>query len=364
MRKALFIIHQYLGFTVGIYLIVICATGALLILLENRIDEFRDYPMERVPVGASLHSLDAIVASAQHAYPGGSATHVLLSCPSGCTYDVTLRDARGRRIDALVDPYTLRVVKVVPWDRSAVGLLYELHANLFAGDNGSMINSMIGFVAVLQVLTGLLLWPGWIRLNRGFSIKWRADGWRLNFDLHKVTGIVAFAFLIFIVCSGAAGVIFPEPPTEAAARIRPAIAARPLSLDELVLHADRALPGRVTMVYTAQGNSALVRVRKIVPGDPDPYGWSNVALDRYSGEVVSVYDVAKWPLWWRIYTYFYPLHIGSIGGYALRSLYVVLATAPIVLYFTAFLMWLNRLRRDEAVAATRLNRLSSAVTAR
>jgi len=363
MRKVVFLIHQYLGFTLGVYLIVICSTGALLILFENQIDEFRDYPMQHVPIGATRQPLGTIVANVARAHPGDDIAHVLFSCPQGCTDDVTVH-AHEERIDVLVDPYTGAIVRSVTWSKSPIGFLYELHANLLSGDSGSMINSVIGLIAVCQILAGLYLWPGWIRLGRGFSIKWRADQWRLNFDLHKVTGIVVFAFLIYIVCTGAAGVIFAEPPTDAPQLPRPAGAAQPLSLDEIVRRADRTLSGRVTMVYPAAANSAIVRVRKIVKGDPDPYGWSNVAIDEYTGKVVAVYDAARWPLWWRIYIYFYPLHIGSVGGFALRYLYVVLAAAPIVLYFTAFLMWLNRLKRDEAVVANRLRRLSPSRSAR
>jgi uncharacterized iron-regulated membrane protein len=87
-------------------------------------------------------------------------------------------------------------------------------------------------------------------------------------------------------------------------------------------------------------------VRKVVAGDPDPYGWSNVWVNQNSGKVAAVYNATTWPLWWRIYTYFYPLHIGSVGGYVLRYIFVVFALTPIVLYFTAFLMWINRLKRD------------------
>ena len=47
-RKVIFLIHQYLGFTVGIYFIVICATGAALILLENRIDPAASESVESV----------------------------------------------------------------------------------------------------------------------------------------------------------------------------------------------------------------------------------------------------------------------------------------------------------------------------
>jgi uncharacterized iron-regulated membrane protein len=135
--------------------------------------------------------------------------------------------------------------------------------------------------------------------------------------------------------------------------------ARPrLDLDTLVARADRALPGRITMIYPPATSTAPLRIRKVVPGDPDPYGWSYVSVDQSSGTVIEKEDTTTWSIWWRVYTYFYPLHIGSIGGYPLRFLYLLLAFAPIALYTTGFLMWLDRLRREEQIVLARTGEIS------
>ena len=47
-------------------------------------------------------------------------------------------------------------------------------------------------------LTGLVLWPGWRKLVTGFKIKWQAHIKRVNFDIHKVVGVVAVVFLAMI----------------------------------------------------------------------------------------------------------------------------------------------------------------------
>jgi uncharacterized iron-regulated membrane protein len=349
VRRVIFLIHQYLGFTIGIYFVVLCATGAALILLENNIDGFRDFPVRHVAPAGATRPLAALLANVEKANPGEHPTHILVSCERGCTYDVSFARDAGDRLDVLVNPYSGDIVQTVLWSRSLVGFLYDFHANLLAGDRGSTINSIIGLVAVLLFLTGLYLWPGWSRFSRGFSVRFRSGLWRANFDLHKITGIVCAAFFVFIVLTGIATVLLDEPPSVVA----PATSSSgetPMSLDALVAAADKALPGKITMIYPPADAASSLRVRKVVPGDPDPYGWSYVSVDQYSGKVTAIDDASKWPLRWRIYSYFYPLHIGSVGGLALRYLYVAFACAPILLYFTAFLMWLNRLRRDEAIA--------------
>ncbi|HET9342368.1 MAG TPA: PepSY-associated TM helix domain-containing protein [Candidatus Eremiobacteraceae bacterium] len=349
MRQAIFTIHKYLGFTVGAYLIVICATGAALVFLENQISDFRDFPMKHVQARPKMQSLDAILATADRAYPASHVTHILESCDSGCTYDVSFAQPDGGRLDVLVDPYTAHIVGSVLRSRTAIGRLYEFHANLFAGDEGSLINSAIGSVALLLVLTGAYMWPGWKRPSRGFSVKWTGGRWRVNFDIHKIVGIVSVAFLVLIIASGIGGVFVQEPPVTQSSST-PAHGNRSLLLDQLVADANEALPGTITMVYPPATADSTVVVREIVAGDPDPYGWSYVSVDRFTGRVVAMNDATKWPLAWRAYMWLYPLHIGSAGGYALRFVYVLVAFAPVVLYLTAFLMWLKRLEPQRPIA--------------
>ena len=356
LRRALFVVHKYLGLTIGIYVVIICTTGATLILLENRIDGFRDYPVVHVQPSSGARPLDDILATVRQSYPGQRIAHVLESCQRGCTYDVTLGYGDYDRTDVLVNPYTGSIVRSISWTHSAVGFLYNFHADLLSGDTGGLINGVIALVALLFVLTGLCLWPGWIRISRGFSIKWRADEWRLNFDLHKVIGSIAVTFLVFIVLTGASGSLLAEPEMGVPFAAAPHHPGKPLSFDALVARADVALRGTVTMIYPAAAGSALVRIRKIVAGDPDPYGWSNVWIDEYTGRVAVVQDATTWSPWWRFYTWLYPLHIGALGGYAVRYLYVVLGLTPIALYYTGFVMWLNRLKRDEAVVSARVDR--------
>ncbi len=49
-RQVVLLLHQYAGFAFAVYLIVVCVSGAILVLLENQISDYRDYPMENVPV--------------------------------------------------------------------------------------------------------------------------------------------------------------------------------------------------------------------------------------------------------------------------------------------------------------------------
>lgn len=107
LRQLLLLLHQYTGFIFAAYLIVVCVSGTALLLLENQITDYRDYLMLRVSIQKSKVSLAQMVRAVEAANPGKRAYHILESCNSGCTYDVSMHDGFNR-LDALVDPIPAR----------------------------------------------------------------------------------------------------------------------------------------------------------------------------------------------------------------------------------------------------------------
>ena len=301
VRPFIFVVHKYLGLFIGVYLLVICLTGAVLILLENRIDSFLDYPVAHVNGESKKQPLSKMLQTVEITYPNSTVRHIIKSCERGCTYDFTISRGADDHIDVLVDPYTARIVQTSVWSATPVGFMYSFHANLFAGEIGSHVNAYVSLAAILLVLTGLYMWPGWRTLRNAYAIKWGATLWRVNFDLHKIIGFTCALFFIYIVITGIATVLINEP-TLSPPQVTTANARTRLNLDTLVALADRALPGKVTMIYPPATLTAPLRIRKVVPGDPDPYGWSYVSVDQRSGAVIEKEDTTKWSVWWRIYS--------------------------------------------------------------
>jgi uncharacterized iron-regulated membrane protein len=326
-RRVLFLVHQYTGFIFAAYLIAICTSGVALVLLENQIDAYRDYLMLRVPVQERKLSIGQIYAIAARAHPKKHYRHILLSCPSGCTYDVSFDDGPNR-LDVLVDPYTGAILKTVVWEHTAIGMLYGLHGSLFMGDTGETINSVAGLSLIVLGCTGLLVWRG--RFLRRLNV----------YNLHRIFGVAAVAFLLMWAVTAAGQTFWDEPP-EPIPDMHSANRTKALSLDRAIAVGDAALPGELTFVGNANGG---IVVRKRVPGDPDPYGYSYVAVDD-AGRVRQLYDLRTFPPLWRIRAALYAVHIGAPGGLPLRAAYAVMGLAPAALFLTAFLMWLGRLKR-------------------
>ena len=352
-RQLVLLVHQYTGFIFAAYLIVVCVTGAILVLLENQITDYRDYPMLRVHVQREKVPLTQMVRSVEQANRGRHVFQILESCTEGCTYDLAMYDSPDRELnhlDALVNPYTGRILRTAPFERSPVGLLSNLHGYLFLGETGKYVNAIAALSLILIGLTGLYLWPGWPALKRGFTIRWRGGAYRTTYDIHKVIGIAALLFLLMWAVTGSSLVLWPEPPENIAAVHQPPD-AQPRNLDALVRAGNPALPGQLIYIYTAHNGSVVLRKR--VPGDLDPYGDSYVGVNEYTGKVTQVYNIQRFPLIWRINLAMFPIHFGSPGGIVLRLIYVVMGVMPPVLFVTAFLMWLFKLKRVESRRTSR-----------
>ncbi len=291
-RKIVLLLHQYCGFIFAAYLIVVCVSGSALVLLENQISGYRDYAQMNVPASAHKVSLSEMIQTVERANPGKRVYHVLESCQSDCTYNLSMHDGPNR-LDVLVDPYTGKIVRSEIWERSAIGFLHSLHAELFAGDAGEAINATIGLSLIIMTLSGLYLWPGWQLPKHGFTIRWRGGSYRINYDIHKVVGIVSLCFLLMWSLTAAGLGLWPSPPEQPANAIHKP-GARAEAFDTLVKTGDSALGGTLTFAFTP--SNGIVVVRKQVPGDFDPYGYSYVAVNEYSGRVIQIQDVRMLPL--------------------------------------------------------------------
>ncbi len=88
--------------------------------------------MARVPIQSHKNSLGSMVRLVENANPGKSVYQILFSCSEGRTYDLSMH-VGANRLDALVNPYTGAILKTI-WESTPIGMLYDLHADLFLGE--------------------------------------------------------------------------------------------------------------------------------------------------------------------------------------------------------------------------------------
>lgn len=353
LRRLLFHLHLYTGLLVGLLVSLTGITGSLLVY-SHELDAslhprlLHSHPGEHP---GPMISPDQALRVVRESDPKASVQFLSPPREKDGTYEAYLKG--GRR--AHVDPYSGEVLGVrFPTDHP-IGFLFALHTELLSGANGETVVGVGGLLLLLLGVTGVVLWwPDPKKgLRQGFTVQWRGNWKRLNWDLHRVGGVLAVLFLSLTAVTGAALVWGPQV-TEWTLRItntppRPKLASRPtpgaapLSLTELSARAESALPGALTTRITlAAKPEAPVVIRKKLPREIHRNGMSFVYLDQYSGQVLRVENALEATAGPRLLNLRYPLHVGQFWGPVTRVVYVLVGLAPAFLFVSGCLMWWNR----------------------
>ena len=363
-RRVLFQVHLWLGVLTGLYIFVVCATGAALVF---RIDMQRAmHPDLFTPrTSGSLADPIAVMASVQKAYPESRVSGIEAPTTTRPTY-LAYAVSGDRFATLLLDPVSAELLGEVP-EQSFVRTLQDLHFDLLGGSRGRLVNGVGALVLLGMCVTGVVIWwPGrsnWTRsLMVDFGRQWR----RVNWDLHSALGFWTVALIAMWAATGAY-FVFPTPIRLAVNRISPltnaatpqsqpaqTVASRP-SWRALVDAAQRRVPGQhVARVVLPSSDTSpfLVMFSRVqpTPGNPE---LTSVYLDQYTGETLTVPSLARRSAGDIVMAWLTPLHVGNFGGNGIRVAWLLLGLAPPVLFVTGFIMWWTRVVRARWLRAPR-----------
>lgn len=251
-RRLLVKFHLYTGLFVGLLLVVTGLTGSVLVYREEL--EALTHPQLLVSSGSGERvAVEDVVQTVQRAYPAERLFAIRMPRSPRETYLVKLNNAHDRFV--YIDPYSGSILGTHRQRESVLGWLALLHTELLAGERGETAVGFGGLLLLGLCVSGLVVWwPRNGKLSQGFKVQWSARWKRLNFDLHRATGVYAVLFLSVTAATGAAFVFnetaidlvdavtvsAPRPP---APRIGPARSdASVRTIDALLHAADRALP--------------------------------------------------------------------------------------------------------------------------
>ncbi|MEH2084599.1 MAG: PepSY-associated TM helix domain-containing protein [Nostoc sp.] len=369
LRDFVFTLHRYIGLAIGLIAIIIGLTGSLLVF-HDEISEFLLYrhigtitpqgdaygnpKRERLPVEVILNQ----VKTAYINQPDVTIDRIYISAKPNAPAIVVPRKQESDLAELYVNPYTGAIIgnsqKI--FSERFFYFVYELHYSLLAGKTGYAIAGIAALLMFILSITGIVLWPGWRKLLNGFKIKLNAHPKRINFDIHKVAGIVT---AIFIVLTGFTGFCwnfsdFTNPiiyavtftnksASEPVSKLIPG--KTPLELTDQLKTARATFPNAMlgTIYFPRKPEDAL-SIRFKLPQDDDENGQSYVYLDQYSGKVLRVDNILEIPLGDQVLNSFEPLHYGTFGGLPTRILYIFVGLAPLILFITGFVMWWYRRR--------------------
>lgn len=352
-RNWIFTLHRYLGLAVGLMTIIVGLTGSLLVF-EQDVDRWMiAQQYGAITPQAVQVSPESVVKTIQDGRNDYKLYRLYLPKTPTSPYIGQLASTDDQGMEVFVNPYTGKIIGERVGE-TLIGRLLQLHVNLMAGETGVKIVGTVALLLCILTITGLVLWPGWRKLIAGFKIKWNAHPKRVNFDIHKVAGVIAAAFLFLTAFTGfcwnfydfAEPMIYAATFTQKSPDVfsKPILGQSPLSLTKQLSIANATLPGAITksIYFPFDKPKEVLRIRMKLPQEGSDYGDSNVYLDQYSGQVLRVDNALKLPLGDRVLNAFTSLHYGTFGGLPTRILYVFVGLAPLILFITGLVMWWYR----------------------
>jgi uncharacterized iron-regulated membrane protein len=364
MRKAFFNLHLWVALPVSILVAIFGLTGTIM-AFEPEIDRVLNWKLSYVTPQQHLLSLAEIGAAVSKAYPGEKIGAYQLATSPGLSYQVALR--RGV---VSVNPYTGEILGLREGGPGFLGFVHQFHLRLALRDRsniGKTIMSWAGVAMLILLCTGLYLWWPLKRV----SISRNGPPRRFWFDLHNAVGIVSLVFLLLLTITGVMigfdRTIVPwfykmtnSEPSKQPVIPPPPANGKPITPDQAIEIARNALPGAMPFLVNIPGPKGFYFVRSRFPGDLTPGGRSRVAVDQYTGQVLSSESSRTAPAGTRMVNLNRAIHTGDIFGLPSKTILSLASLMLVIQVLSGITMWLKRIRRPKR-AATESANVSAAV---
>jgi uncharacterized iron-regulated membrane protein len=236
-----------------------------------------------------------------------------------------------------------------------MGLLFDLHAHLMAGETGERVGGVVSLLGVLLAATGLALWWPARRRFAARSLVPRDLSRRTLLVLHRDVGALASPVLLLVLLTGSGLVfyrtaerilngMFGDAVPEVAEPVGPTDLSGSLAGAAVVAGAEAAFPGaRIVFYYPPRDGATVHEFRLKQPCELHPNGRSYAYLDG-AGRLLGRIDACALPPGERAVQAFYPLHAGKVSSGAYKLLVLLGAVALAVLSMSGAMTYFKRIR--------------------
>ena len=360
-------IHKWCGLIAGLFILMLSITGTML-LFNDEIDTATNADMVKVdPAGVRL-SADNLVNSLVRQYPDASLSSTFLYPGVPDRAPMTELSLDGTRWWVYQNPATGAVLGKRERNETLMKKVLHIHEHLTLGQTGHAILLVVGIALILMVLTGL--WHYRNSLLSVFKIGVRNKNTYLaNSDLHKLTGVLSFIFLLLMAVTGSfmhwekvEGMFEPkEEPVAAQSEAPKAEPAAPdytqLALARSLETAEKAIPnfvpaqikypkeadGSVTIAGTRPESNRLLGVYT-----------SSVEINPANGEVVKVEHAEDRDFESNAEAFMEQVHFGHYGGILIQLLYGLGGIGLGTMTVTGFVIWWKKRKFPKKAKAVRM----------
>jgi len=369
VRRLVRWLHVYAGLALSLLLFVLAVTGGALVYKEAYWR--RMYPDLRAPIPAIDAAGHAAAIEAARRHFGSALRSVKLPEPGVNAYHLYLDDG-----EAFLSAVDHEVIDRWRPNERVMALLFDLHAHLMAGDAGERVGGVIGLMAAVMTITGLILW--WPTRSQ-FSLRNlipRNLARRILIAWHRDIGMLASPVLLLLLLTGSGLVfyttgqrilngIFGDPVPVMKPPTSFADGDSPKAVDAALLaRVERVFPGaRIVFYYPPRDGISYHQFRVKQACELHPNGRSYVYVDA-RGEELAAIDACALPPGEKAMHAIYPLHAGKASSSLYKFVTFLGAVALAILSASGVVTYLQRifgtLRRSRRVDMPRRARAAGA----
>jgi len=223
-RGIFVLIHRYAGLAMAAFLIMAGLTGSI-IAFNHELDEWLNPELFHAPAGEGEPlSMFELAKRVEEQRPEARVSFMSLEVEPGHTAEFFLQPRQLLTPDGeftelennqvFANPYTGEILDQRTWGAFAldsdhlIPFLYKLHYSLHVpGLWGLLIMGIVSIIWMLDCFVGFYLTlprgrPFWTKWKPAFKVKTAASAHRINFDLHRASGLWLWPVLFVIAMSG------------------------------------------------------------------------------------------------------------------------------------------------------------------
>jgi len=346
-------VHKWSSLVCTVFMLLLCLTGLPLIFHHEIGDWLGDHiATPQIAHQGPMASMDAMLAAAKAKQPGMVPLYMYREEDEPLQWVISMAKtttAESGFKQVVLDARTADVLGEPPVEEGFMYVMFKLHVDLFAGLPGMLFLGLMGFLLLVAIVSGVVLYAPFMRKLAFGEIR-RQRGQKLKrLDVHNFLGIVILSWALVVAATGVINawsdllikywqfdqmsqMIAPyknlPPPTQLAslqASLQVAQKTEPdMQLGFIAFPGtDYASPHHYGIFM--RGDSPLTK-RLFKP----------VLVDARTATLTDSRDL-PWYLVALLVSQ--PLHFGDYGGMTLKWLWAVLDVITIVVLWTGLMLW-------------------------